>query len=251
MWHFQRIDPVESAVSLKYLAFVGAGGKTSLIEYLAETLVRLGKRVAITTTTKMYAREPYQVLAHDPDIATPSFPLLRIGKTLDQGKLTAVNLEDLKRLGATYDTVLIEADGAKGRPLKCPAPYEPVIPHLAERTYIVSGLDALYQRVGDAVFRWELLPESLTSGADRIVTEDIYVAFFSPNLLLKGIESHKSVVVLNKYDRTRWRKDGFKIARRLTEKVAGLEVVVSSINMRTFYRVTYGECIEKKYFSIL
>jgi len=62
MWHLQRIDPVTSLHSLKYIVFTGSGGKTSLMERLAIGFLAAGKRVAITTTTKIYAVEPYVLL---------------------------------------------------------------------------------------------------------------------------------------------------------------------------------------------
>jgi len=67
MWYFQKIDPVQSVIPFKYVAFVGAGGKTSLIEYFASRLVKEGKTVAITTTTKIFVREPYQLLKNSKD----------------------------------------------------------------------------------------------------------------------------------------------------------------------------------------
>ncbi|MGD9579033.1 MAG: hypothetical protein AB7Y74_12340, partial [Syntrophorhabdus sp.] len=68
MWYFQRIDPVQDVIPLKFIAFVGAGGKTILIEYLASNLVNKGKTVAITTTTKIFVREPYQLLNDKKDL---------------------------------------------------------------------------------------------------------------------------------------------------------------------------------------
>ena len=40
MWHIQKIDPADLIVDTQYVAFVGAGGKTSLIEYLAGETVK-------------------------------------------------------------------------------------------------------------------------------------------------------------------------------------------------------------------
>jgi probable selenium-dependent hydroxylase accessory protein YqeC len=59
MWHIKKIDPADLVVDTQYIAFVGAGGKTSLIEYLAGETAKRNKKTAITTTTKIYAREPY------------------------------------------------------------------------------------------------------------------------------------------------------------------------------------------------
>lgn len=238
MWHFQRIDPVQSILPLKFIAFVGAGGKTSLIEYFASNLANKGKTVAITTTTKIYAREPYQLLDDKEDIRN-DVSLNRFGKTLENGKLTGVSNEDIKRIGALYDIVLIEADGAKHKPLKFPAPYEPVIPSVAEKIYVVSGLDALFHKGCEVVFRWELFRNLVGIDNEAIVTKDVYLSFFSSSILFKGVDTRKCTVILNKYDLLKQKQYGNMIARDITKNIKGLDVVISSINHNTFYRITY------------
>lgn len=238
MWYFQRIDPVQAVIPLKFIAFVGAGGKTSLIEYFAYNLVNKGKTVAITTTTKIFAREPYQLLNDKNDIRN-TIPLNRFGKTLENGKLTAVDTEDIQRIGELYDTVLIEADGAKHKPLKFPASYEPIIPALAETIFVVSGLDALFQKVREMVFRWELFCNATGIDGETILTRDVFLRFFSPSILLKGVDTKKCTVILNKYDALKQKRYGSIIARELTENVKGLDVIISSVKHRAFYKVSH------------
>jgi probable selenium-dependent hydroxylase accessory protein YqeC len=241
MWHFQRIDPVQPIFPLKFVAFVGAGGKTSLIEYLAANLIKRGKTVAITTTTKIFAREPYQLLNNEGIQLRRDIPMIRVGKTLENGKLTAVDSEDIQRLGTFYDTVLIEADGAKGKPLKFPAPYEPVIPYVAEKVYVVGGLDALFQKVHDVVFRWKLFHIVAGVDGDTVITPDIFLSFFSESILLKGIGTKQCTVVLNKYDTLRQKSCGSNIARELSNNIKGLNVIIASVNACTFYKVNHNE----------
>jgi len=238
MWYFQKIDLVQSIAPLKFVAFVGAGGKTSIIEYLASELVSRGKTVAITTTTKIFVREPYQLL-NDNEALLNNLPLNRFGKTLEYGKLTALDSEDIQRIGDLYDIVLIEADGAKHKPLKFPAPYEPVIPAIAEKIFVVSGLDALFQKVGDVVFRWELFCNSFGINDKTIVTTDVFLRFFSPSILLKGIDTQEYAVILNKYDTLEQKRYGSIIARELTKNIKGLEVIISSIKHHIFYKITH------------
>ncbi len=192
MWYFQRIDPVQDVIPLKFIAFVGAGGKTSLIEYLASNLVNKGKTVAITTTTKIFVREPYQLLNDKKDLRN-IISLNRFGKTLENGKLTAVDTEDILRIGALYDTVLIEADGAKHKPLKFPASYEPVIPAIAEKIFVVSGLDALFHKVREMVFRWELFSNATGIDGEAIVTKRCFLEFLFRRLSFSK-ESTKNVL---------------------------------------------------------
>jgi len=238
MWYFQRIDPIQAVIPLKFIAFVGAGGKTSLIEYLASNLVNKGKKVAITTTTKIFVREPYQLMNDKEDLRN-IISLNRFGKTLENGKLTAVDTDDIQRIGALYDTVLIEADGAKHKPLKFPASYEPVVPAIAEKIFIVSGLDALFHKVREMVFRWELFCNATGIDGEAIVTKDVFLSFFSPPILLKGVDANKCTVILNKYDALIQKRYGSIIARELTENVKGLDVIISSVKHRAFYKVSH------------
>lgn len=236
MLHFQRIDPVEPLLRLKYVTFVGAGGKTSLMEYMAACLVQRGKTVAVTTTTKIWVREPYLLVEENREVEEYGKPLMRFGKAVENGKLTALECDDIVRLGSIYDVVLIEGDGAKGKPLKYPAPHEPVIVPVTEWTFVVSGLDALFGRVNEKVFRWELFTDAEKVPGDTVVSSEVYLRFFSPHLLLKNVDAKKCTVFLNKYDALSDRKRAAAIARDLVEE-RGLDVVISSIFFRCFYEV--------------
>jgi len=239
MWHFQRTDLLQPILPLKFVAFVGAGGKTSLIEYLAERLVRAGRTVAITTTTKIYAREPYHLLKNDDSPMRWKMPLIRVGKTLEDGKLTSVDFEDIVRIGAFYDTVLIEADGAKNKPLKFPSPYEPVIPPVAEEVYVVSGLDAIYRKVHEAVFRWELFCNGAGIDGNTVITPEVFTSFFSESILFKGVDTKRCRVVLNKHDTLKQKSYGPDIARELCRNIKWLNVIIASVKFRAFYKISH------------
>ena len=165
--------------------------------------------------------------------------LNRFGKTLENGKLTAVDTEDILRIGALYDTVLIEADGAKHKPLKFPASYEPVIPAIAEKIFVVSGLDALFHKVREMVFRWELFSNATGIDGEAIVTKDVFLSFFSSPILLKGVKEKKCTIILNKYDVLKQKRYGSIIARELTENIKRLDVIISSVKHHAFYKVSH------------
>ena len=109
------------------VAFVGGGGKSSLMFALAAALPG---RVVITTTTRIFAAQmrlaPAVVYAGD---LAPLGPLLaRHGRCLvvghvDGDKAHGVDLDLPARLLARpdVDLVLVEADGSRMRPAKAPA----------------------------------------------------------------------------------------------------------------------------------
>jgi len=237
MWVFKSIDIEFSLAGSKYLTFVGAGGKTSLIEYIARRLSARGKRVLITTTTKIFAKKPY-ILFDDNTDFTQLQPLLRVGSTLKDGKLTSMDFKDIEKLGSAYDTVLIEADGAKGKPLKFPSSYEPVIPPFSDRIFILGGLDAIYGRVEEKVFRWELFRDATGIGPYHPVTDEVFIRCFSADGLLKDVDIEKTTVVLNKYDFLKTKREGITIGKGIVEKAGVKEVVVASVNFGFFYSIT-------------
>ena len=140
MWYLRKTDPLSAILGNKHVSFVGGGGKTSFAEGLAVRALQQGRSVAITTTTKIWARPPFATLDHGPWQGDGRF--LRIGKTEEKGKLTGLLPEEVEAIGNDFDLVLNEADGAKGMPLKYPASFEPVIPSCTELIVIVAGLDS-------------------------------------------------------------------------------------------------------------
>ena len=206
MWKFKRINFAEILSDQKYIAFTGSGGKTSLTESLAMEFLKRGRTVAITTTTKIFAKEPY-IIFDENFSAGRKENFIRVGRDIEKGKLTALGFEDVKMLGEIYDVVLIEADGAKGMPVKFPANYEPVIPSFCEKIVVTFGLDGFNRRVDEAVFRWQIFCNVTGISPDSLIDWNIFFRLFAPDALLKGIDIGRCIVVLNKYDISSTRKE--------------------------------------------
>ncbi|MBK7216413.1 MAG: putative selenium-dependent hydroxylase accessory protein YqeC [Candidatus Promineofilum sp.] len=145
------------------VAFVGGGGKTSLLFALAESLPG---RVVITTTTRIFAAQmrlaPAVVYADD---------LSRLGELLDaHGRCLVVgHVDGDKARGVApdlparllarpdVDAVVVEADGSRMRPVKAPAEHEPVIPPETTLVVPVAGLDALEGPLAEVAHRAEIV----------------------------------------------------------------------------------------------
>ncbi len=240
MWSFRKIDPETLFDKIKYVTFVGSGGKTSYAEYLAARAREGGRRVAITTTTKIWAREPYALMGQPQWQDQRREPFVRVGKTAEKGKLTALTADEVEDVGKGFDLVLIEGDGARGLPLKYPASYEPVIPYFTELTVVVAGLDALSGIVAEKVFRWELLAEKAgVTGTDH-VTPSLLLRLFEADGLLKSVDPRKSLIILNKYDACSQREGVPALARAIAEHTGVAGVVVSSVRHAIFYYVDGG-----------
>lgn len=237
MWHFQKIDLLDRLAGFKYIAFVGAGGKTSLCEHLGMRAAAEGRRVLLTTTTKIWAKEPYITLADKGSAEATTAGPVRAGKTVEDGKLTGLDEKEIEGLGRGYDLVLIEADGAKGLPLKYPAAYEPVIPAFSDHVVVVAGLDALGATVADKVFRHDLFAEAAGLGQDATITPDVFLRLFAADALMKGTGAERCTVVLNKFDAAEDRKQARSVARDIAGQVKCRNVVVAAVKHKLFYQV--------------
>lgn len=185
-------------------AFVGGGGKTSAMLRLARELSAHG-RVIVATTTHIWPPDDMPVL-HAPDLQALQGALARhtvvcVGSPAPDGKLTAFPIPPGK-LCALADYVLIEADGARGLPLKAPAGHEPVIPTGTGCVVAVAGLDGVGKPIRETAFRPERYAALLGVCTDHAATpHDI------ARVLCSDRGQHKDVrpgirfcVLLNKAD---------------------------------------------------
>lgn len=222
----------------RFVSVVGAGGKSTLIEYLAAEGLRRGKRVAITTTTKIWVKEPYTLFDHLKHREEEYPEFLRVGKAVEEGKLTALEPKEIWEFSQHYDLILIEADGAKSRPLKYPAAHEPVIPAFSDAVVVVAGLDALCMRVDEAVFRNEIFMQATHVPGDAELSEELFMAFFDPAIMLKDVEMEKCLIVLNKYDTCQRRGPVTDMAKLISRAADNAPVLISSVKFGIFYGLT-------------
>lgn len=147
------------------VAFVGGGGKTSLMFALAEALPG---RVVMTTTTRIFAAQTKHAPAvvYEDDLAPLGDALAAHGRCLVIGRV-----EGDKALGVDptlpgrllargdVDYVLVEADGSRMKPIKAPADHEPVIPPDTTLLVPMAGMDALEGTIEEVGHRPERIRE--------------------------------------------------------------------------------------------
>lgn len=141
------------------VSFIGAGGKTTLILRLAEELSAAGHKVIITTTTRIYPPDNLPLIL----ASTFEEALAELSEAFKTQSVTVFGSEispDGKLKGLQPDLVnsifkemqlftLVEADGARGKPLKGYNDYEPLIPSGSDLLFSVIGADALGQKVDE------------------------------------------------------------------------------------------------------
>ncbi len=207
-----------SALSVKpplVIAFIGGGGKTALMGILAQEMINLGHKVLLTTTTKIY---PYPDLPHIYiDDSADIIKRLKKHFTLNNiavlgkrpgfdHKITGIDKELIQVLYNSLDiSILVEADGSRGKPLKGFADYEPVLPACADLVLPVIGADALGKTADSStVHRLEQFHRIVgTSGIKPLLIDETVLAKtynYMAHLGLIQSPQAKIIFILNKYD---------------------------------------------------
>ncbi len=169
------------------ISIVGGGGKTTLMFRLAREIASAGETVLTTTTTKILlpqvTQSPAVLLSPRPGFVleqAPGYLEKHRHLTAARGLLpgpnkllgfTAAEIEELAG-GGLFRWILVEADGARHRPLKMPARHEPVIPSCSRLVIAVVGLEAIGQPLTEEhVFRSRLFAKRTGLKLGEDVTE--------------------------------------------------------------------------------
>jgi molybdenum cofactor cytidylyltransferase len=219
------------------VAFTGAGGKTSAMFRLAAELSAAGRRVVVATTT--HIREPLLnqarvlLLEQDEDAllaalsgALDRFRVVAIGPGMLEPesddpyrklKPISVGLADRIQRSGIADHLLVEADGARGRSLKAPTEYEPVVPPAAGIVVSVAAVDAVGSKLtAGLAHRPELIARVTAVAADAVVTPGIVARLItSPFGGLKGCPAGaRFIPLINKVETPAGWTTGLSIAHQ-------------------------------------
>ncbi len=204
------------------ISFVGAGGKSSLIDAIAKWGSNQGKKVLVTTTTHIF-RPSAEILA------TSEKQLQKIWEAghwavigaieeKQPQKLKMPELAWMRQAIALADLVLIEADGSKRLPCKVPADHEPVLLPESDIVVAILGLSALCHPLKECCFRLEQAKKLLAKDENHLLTEeDMATILLSKHGLRKNVEDRRYIAVLNQCDDDTVRKRAEKIGEILVD----------------------------------
>ena len=201
------------AKSPAVISFYGAGGKTTLISRLAEEISSSGLKVLLTTTTKILIPQGIPLFFNvetdksiralkrhfnESNIAVLGRRMLRDNKIEGISAQEVQQLRDLLQV-----TVLVEADGARGLPIKGYTSNEPVLPSCSDLIIAVIGADALGATLSSKnVHRLAKVTEETGAEEGSIINEQIVGDVFKYMLKLGRIQAPgaKAACILNKAD---------------------------------------------------
>lgn len=235
---------ISEALDLKervFISLVGAGGKSALFNRLAEELSLKKKRIILTTTTHMFTwqltpfiKEGRLIEGHNEEtvrkfineyfsVKSKTGRLAVIREKIEdngEGKVSGPSPEWLDKWWeeGLVDFILVEADGAAGRPVKAPASHEPVIPLSTTDLIGVIGIDALGLSLQEEnVFRSEIFSQitGIKLG-EKIGIEALSLLICHPEGLFKGAPPDcRRHLFINKVEDSK----GIKMAEELAFEV--------------------------------
>lgn len=217
------------------ISLVGAGGKTTLMFRLANELFLAGKRVITTTTTRIMepATEETPLLIVEADeekAAGAARDALRKYHhiTLAQERLGAGKLKGVtsRLIGDLWDSpeveyLIVEADGAAGRPVKAPREWEPVIPPDSTLVIAILGIDGMGRDLQEEnVFQAAIISRITGLPLGEKITDEAFALLLTHREgVFKGAPlSSRVVAFLNKVDVPDGIARARAVSRRILEK---------------------------------
>jgi probable selenium-dependent hydroxylase accessory protein YqeC len=234
----ERDSVLTGALGLKkgeVISLTGAGGKTTMMFRLAKELFLKGKRVVTTTTTKILEPASGETVSLFINLDEEELKQF-VHKHLDEYKHITIareRLESGKLKGVSSDLVndfwnsneidyiIIEADGAAGRPVKAPREGEPVIPSSTTLVVAILGVDGVEREVNEEnVFQAERVSKLTGIPIGKKMTDEAMAILMThPEGIFKGTPSSSRVIAfINKVDIPNGVVKGKGIAQKIIER---------------------------------
>jgi len=188
------------------ITLVGAGGKTTTIFKLADSL-KSNHSILITTTTHMFHPHKRVDQVYFKEIPNTKYQNTTIALfdiyDKEKDKVKGPSMDTIDSIKETHlvDYILNEGDGSKRKPLKCYGKHEPMIPMSSDIVIIVIGADAVNKPLSEeVVHRLKTFKEVTEIQEDDIITDDVIIKLLTHSKgFLKGIpQNAKAYILFNK-----------------------------------------------------
>ena len=190
------------------VAFVGAGGKSSAILQTAHELEESGTKVLVVPTTKMFVSEaegigPILTSEDRDELRSKATEVLSgegavvVGSSiLSRERVGGVEAAWVPVLAPEDGVTLVEADGARRRPLKGTAAHEPLLPEGTTLVVTVGGVRALGQPLDEEhVHRPEVFSELTGVGPGHTIGAEAFARALLAGLRNVPDDARKAVLL--------------------------------------------------------
>ncbi|MBO1265739.1 putative selenium-dependent hydroxylase accessory protein YqeC [Proteiniclasticum sp. SCR006] len=226
------------------VSLVGAGGKTTLINKLTESL-RKKKKILVSSTTTFIKPEitmyDFMDYAYHKDydlgsINRPGIYIIGKGKNLED-LVFGLSTDDIENLADGFDHTIIECDFSNGRPLKGFRDHEPKIPSTTDITIGVLDIQSLGLVVNAAnIHHLDKYLELTGSSIGSLVTIGHLAKIVNDKMALFKNAVGKKVLYIN------------KVEKEMDEALA--LNLFETIDLSDIDLVIEGSLIEDRYFVL-
>ncbi|MCC0683657.1 MULTISPECIES: selenium cofactor biosynthesis protein YqeC [Clostridioides] len=220
------------------ITVVGAGGKTSFINYFAD-FYRDKLKVLLTTTTKIYVPSDYDNIILTID--GTAIPSICHGVTVcgsyinNENKVVGINSSILDEIVDKFDLVLIEGDGSKRKRLKGWNDGEPVVYHKSTKTIGILDITSFGMNINEEnIHRLDIFKKIASvdtyniSSNSTVSLENLKNIVLNPNGLFKNY-SGKRVLFINKVENEKYKNLAIKLIKNIKEYESEIEIFYGSI----------------------
>ncbi|MGL5357221.1 MAG: selenium cofactor biosynthesis protein YqeC, partial [Cetobacterium sp.] len=202
------------------ISITGSGGKTSLMFFLANHLIKKGT-VLIATTTKIFKpnikENSHFIFIYPEEISniSPQDNFIHIFcPKIQDDKILSASFEELNLLKSHFDYILIEADGSSNKPLKGWNDNEPVISPITTKTIAIIDITALNKEKNETtIHRFNLFQKQYFNTNKNIEKND-YIGYINCNRFFKDKYSEK-ILFFNKIESFETFIDFFNIVNKI------------------------------------
>lgn len=220
------------------VSITGAGGKTSLMFYLANKLKKRGT-VLIATTTKIFKPKNTEnnsfifIYPEEIDSISPQDNFIHIFcPKIENGKIHSASFEELNRLKKYFDFILIEADGSANRSLKGWKSDEPAIYPNSSKTIAIIDITALHKEKNESTIHRFNLFQKQYFNSNKTIEKNDYIGYINSNAFFKGCSNEK-ILFFNKIESIDLFEEFFNI--------------VNGINITS--KIYFGSIFKEEFFS--
>lgn len=223
------------------ITVVGAGGKTSFINYFAD-FYRCKLRVLLTTTTKIYVPDNYENIIMTIDGTV--IPSICHGVTVcgsyinNENKIVGIDSSILDEIVDKFDIVLIEGDGSKKKRLKGWNDNEPVVYHKTTKTVGILDITSFGMNINEEnIHRLDLFKKIVnsdtynTNNDSTVNLENLKNIVLNPNGLFKNYCGEK-ILFINKVEDEKYKKLAIELIKSIKEDESKMEIFYGSIKQK-------------------
>lgn len=217
------------------ITVVGAGGKTSFINFLAN-YYRNDLKVLLTTTTKIYIpqKKYYDsifMLNENKEIRLEQKPSITIcGKYInDEKKIVGLDFDELENLEPKFDLTLIEGDGSKRKKLKGWSETEPVVYEKTTKTVGILDITSCNLEINDKnIHRLNEFKKITAIKNKKVTINNLKDVVLNENGLFKN-SIGKKILFINKVEDNYYEDLTMQLIKEIKKEKHDISIIYGSI----------------------